>query len=898
MIQALTGSLLVLAAGEPAATAQTAQTPGPIVTARARARIDSTLRAFVESGRLVGVSALVYQGGAEAYFNAFGMADREGGRPMTRDAIVQIFSMTKPVTGVALMTLYEQGKFRLDDPVARYIPELASLRVYAGADSSGGPILVEPQRAVTIRDLTRHTAGFATGPDNPGVGPLLAAADPMNRSNTLTQMAERLGKVPLWFEPGSRWAYGLSVDVQALLVERLSGQPFERYVREHVLDPLGMRQTRYVVPPGDRQRLAPLYNRQSDGTFVRAPDSLALAFNTRRWPLTPGGWGLTSTLDDYMRFARMLVNGGELDGVRVLRPETVRLMATNHLADSVTDRSWLPSKGQVGFGIDFAVRTRPPASPDENNGVVGEFFWDGAASTLFWVDPVNQLTAVLFTQMLPFDQVRLHKSFRDAVYGPIAAHGALGAFEGETDIGTVRHPGTTAYDSALQQYEISGSGQNMWADHDDFHFVWKRMSGDFILSTRARFIGAGVEEHRKIGWSIRASLEPNAPHVTAALHGSGLMSLQARRTPGAITEDFTSPDSMTDMLQLERRGDTYVMRTARFGDTLVTRELTGVSLPDTVYVGLFVCSHNDSVTEHAVFSNVRIIVPAPEDFQPYRDFIGSSLEILDVESGNRTIIHRYHGSFQAPNWTPDGRALIYAQEGRLLRFDLASRTADTLDTGFAIRNNNDHVLSFDGRMLGISHHSAEDDGASIVYTLPATGGTPRRVTARGPSYLHGWSPDGNWLVYTGQRDGQFDIYKVPVDGGDEIRLTDAPALDDGPEFSPDGRWIYFNSARTGRMQIWRMRPDGTSQEQITDDGFNNWFPHLSPDGRWVVYLAFPPTVPASDHPFYQHVLLRLMPAEGGPARVIAYVYGGQGTINVPSWSPDGKQLAFVSNTGM
>lgn len=391
-----------------------------VVDGTARARIDSTLRAFVQSGTVAGVSALIFEQGDEVYFNAFGMADREAGLRMRRDAIVQIFSMTKPITGVALMTLYEQGRFQLDDPVAKYIPELANVRVYTGRDSSGTPILTSPHRAMTIRDLTRHTAGFATGGDNPGVGPLYSAADPLARTNTLTQMAERLGTVPLWFHPGERWAYGPSVDVQALLVERLSGQPFDRYVDEHILAPLHMRETRYFVPEGDRARFAALYQRSDSGALTRVLDLSARAFNTHHWALTPGSYGFTSTLDDYMRFARMLVNGGELDGARILRPETVRLMATNQLSDSVTERSWLPSKGQVGFGIDVAVRVRPPASATENTGVVGEFFWDGAASTLFWVDPVNHLTAVLFVQLVPFDGVHLHKSFRDAVYGPYA----------------------------------------------------------------------------------------------------------------------------------------------------------------------------------------------------------------------------------------------------------------------------------------------------------------------------------------------------------------------------------------------------------------------------------------------------------------------------------------------
>jgi hypothetical protein len=481
----------------------------------------------------------------------------------------------------------------------------------------------------------------------------------------------------------------------------------------------------------------------------------------------------------------------------------------------------------------------------------------------------------------------------------LGAQASVGIFAAHTDVGRAR--GSASYDPRQQTYQIAGSGQNMWDTRDDFHFVWKRISGNFILSTRARFIDRGVEEHRKIGWTIRPSLDTNGAHVTAALHGDGLMSLQFRRQPGGTTEEAKSADSLPDadaVIQLERRDGAYLMSVARFGDTLVTQQLTDVSLPDTVYVGLFVCAHNDTVMERATFSNVRITTPARRDFVPYSDYIGSNLEILDVATGNATIVHSYRGSFQAPNWTHDGKALIYAQEGRLYRFDLASRRAAAINTGFATRNNNDHVLSFDGRMLGISHHAVEDSGASIVYTLPATGGTPTRVTAKGPSYLHGWSPDGRWLTYTGERNDSLDVYKIPAGGGEEIRLTTTPGLDDGPEYTPDGAYIYFNSSRSGRMQIWRMRPDGSGQEQVTNDGFNNWFPHFSPDGKWIVYLAFPPDVAPDDHPFYKHVLLRLMPAAGGPARVVAYLYGGQGTINVPSWAPDGKRLAFVSNSGV
>jgi Tol biopolymer transport system component len=293
---------------------------------------------------------------------------------------------------------------------------------------------------------------------------------------------------------------------------------------------------------------------------------------------------------------------------------------------------------------------------------------------------------------------------------------------------------------------------------------------------------------------------------------------------------------------------------------------------------------------------VRITVPAPSDFVPYRDYIGSNLEVLDLESGRREIVYQVADSLQAPNWTADGAALIYNRNGRLFRFDLATRTPTEINTGAATRNNNDHVLSFDGKLMGISHHAAEDDGRSNIFVMPAEGGEPRRITQRGPSYFHGFSPDGRELVYAGDRDGAIDVYRISIDGGEEQRLTDADGVDDGPEFTPDGQWIYFNSARSGRMQIWRMTAAGNDQQQVSEDDYNNWFPHISPDGKWIAYVAFPPDIDADAHPFYKQVTLRLMPVGGGPSRVIAYLYGGQGTINVPSWSPDGKRLAFVSNT--
>ena len=474
----------------------------------------------------------------------------------------------------------------------------------------------------------------------------------------------------------------------------------------------------------------------------------------------------------------------------------------------------------------------------------------------------------------------------------------LGVFDGQRDVGPVLKPGRAVYDAAKQEYPVTGSGANMWLDRDEFHFVWKRMKGDFILTARARFVGKGVEAHRKMGWIIRAGDEANAPHVNASVHGDGLTSLQFRRAPGGPTEEIKSALQGADVIQLERQGETYRMSVARFGEPFVTEQTTNAALGDDVIVGLYVCSHNKDVEETAIFSNVRVTVPANAKFVPYRDYIGSDLEILDVESGQRRIIYHTPDSMQAPNWTRDGRALIFNRNGRLYRYDLAANAPVLLNTDFAVHNNNDHVLSFDGKMIGISHHSESDGNKSIVYTLPVAGGKPRRVTAQGHSYLHGWSPDGKYLIYTAERNGDFDIYKIPAAGGEEVNLTRTKGLDDGSEFSPDGKFIYFNSTRGGSMQLWRMKPDGSSQEQVTNDEYNNWFPHISPDGRWIVFLSFGKDVAPDDHPFYKRVYLRLMPISGGKPRVIAYVYGGQGTINVPSWSPDGKRIAFVSNSDL
>jgi Tol biopolymer transport system component len=290
-------------------------------------------------------------------------------------------------------------------------------------------------------------------------------------------------------------------------------------------------------------------------------------------------------------------------------------------------------------------------------------------------------------------------------------------------------------------------------------------------------------------------------------------------------------------------------------------------------------------------------IPAAEGVDGYKNPSASRLEILDVETGLRKVIYSTTNHIEAPNWSRDGKFLIYNSEGKLYKLDLATSNLTLINTGKAINNNNDHGISFNGKKLAISNHTEENGkNNSIIYTVPLAGGKAKRITKQGPSYWHGWSPNGKYLVYCAERNGQYDVYQISSRGGTEIQLTNNSGLDDGPEYSPDGKYIYFNSTRSGLMQIWKMKPDGSEQEQVTNDSYNNWFAHPSPDGKSLIYISYPPEVPANSHPHNQHVMLRILPVNGKEPKVVAHIYGGQGTFNVPAWSPDSKKVAFVSYT--
>lgn len=465
------------------------------------------------------------------------------------------------------------------------------------------------------------------------------------------------------------------------------------------------------------------------------------------------------------------------------------------------------------------------------------------------------------------------------------------------NVGNPTLKGSFDYHSENQVFTLKGSGYNIWFERDEFFFLSKPVEGDVIFSASLAFDGAGVDPHRKMGLMLRESTADDAPYVDVAVHGDGLTSLQFRRQKGGTTEELVADVKAPGFVQLERRGNTFILRVSK--DHAPLREVAVVEVPLERYLlgGMFVSAHNPEVLEQARFWNVRFDVPAGAAGGENAPASPSRLEILEVETGHRQVLWATEKHIEAPNWSRDGKFLLYNSDGKLFRLGLKSKTPVEIHTGFADANNNDHGISFDGKMLAISHHTVENENRhSIIYTVPVTGGTPRRITEKGPSYWHGWSPDDKWLTYCAERNGEYDVYKIPAAGGEEIRLTQTPGLDDGPEYSPDGKYIYFNSVRSGNMQIWRMQPDGSNPEQVTFDGYNNWFAHPSPDGRWLIYISYLPEVPPGSHPRNQRVMLRLQSVETGEVKALAFLYGGQGTLNVPSWSPDSRKVAFVSYT--
>lgn len=385
-------------------------------------------------------------------------------------------------------------------------------------------------------------------------------------------------------------------------------------------------------------------------------------------------------------------------------------------------------------------------------------------------------------------------------------------------------------------------------------------------------------------------MENANPHISLLVKNRKL-TLQTRDRNSQDAPSVTlSNQDFPVTIRLERRGTNITAYYAPYGQPMqVIRE---VSRPQ--------MQVNDVKISGKYVTNIRFTQPAsdPEDGVD-KNKVVSRLEVLDIETGLREVVYEEQRHFEAPNWSPDGNFFVINSKGLLYRLPIDSNRLIQIDTDFADQINNDHGISPDGTRLVISHASEElTPSSSIISTLPIEGGKLTQITPNSPSYWHGWSPDGQTLAYTARREENFDIYTILADGStSENRLTIAEGLDDGPDYTPDGQYIYFNSERSGSMEIWRMKNDGNEQEQITDDRYNNWFPHPSPDGKWIIFLSYEPEIPPGSHPANKKVMLRILPADGkGTPKVLAYLFGGQGTINVPSWSPDSKKVAFVSYT--
>jgi TolB protein len=486
--------------------------------------------------------------------------------------------------------------------------------------------------------------------------------------------------------------------------------------------------------------------------------------------------------------------------------------------------------------------------------------------------------------------------------GSLLAQEPAGIFDGHGDVGETPKPGSVEYNSSTGEYRVTGGGANIWSKTDAFQYAWKRLSGDATVTADVKFLGAGKEEHRKAVLMFRQDLEAGAAYADIALHGDGLTSLQFRPAAGAETEEVKAKANAPRRIRIERRGNQFTMYVGNPGEELKEAGTAKVALSDPVYVGIGVCSHDLDVIETAVFSNVKIEVGGAGQADARTQKRRSKISILDLKSKSIRVIYAADQVFEAPNWSPDGKYLLANSRGSLFRIPLDEGAAEPrkMDLGTLSHCNNDHGISRDGKWLALSASSGAPE--SQVFLAPIDGLNPRLMTPKYPSYFHGWSPDGRWLAFVGQRDGNFNLFRVAATGGEEERLTSRRAYDDGPDYSPDGKWIYFNSDRSGSWDIWRMPADGAGAddakaERVTQDEFEDWFPHPSPNGKWLVFLSFPHGT--KGHDAETDVQLRMMALPGAklkPAKiqVLAKIFGGQGTVNVNSWSPDSKKFAFVT----
>ncbi len=479
------------------------------------------------------------------------------------------------------------------------------------------------------------------------------------------------------------------------------------------------------------------------------------------------------------------------------------------------------------------------------------------------------------------------------VHAGAQAPDSLGIFEGQSDVGSVTPPGRLAYDKTSRAYTIDSAGANLWMAEDDFHFAWKKLSGDVSLTADIQFprTPAGASPHRKALLMFRQALDADAMYADAAIHGNGETALQYRRNKGDTTQDIEFNSGAPKTLRLEKRGDTITLFISRHGEPL---HQAGASIKlhfdEPFYAGLGVCSHNKDAVERAAFANVELKAlgpAAPDKVAQY-----SSLQTIAVDPNARvaSVVLTQQGRIEAPNWTRDGKSLVFTRDGKLWVIPVEGGDAKPIDMGDVGGCTGSHGLSPDGKWLAMTCIKGLQPGAHI-YIVPLTGGAPRMVTANPNSWFHSWSPDGKTIAFTRPNQGALNVYILSLDREQETALTTGTGVSDDPDYAPDGKYIYFNSDRSGTMEIWRMGPDGSQPEQVTSDGQNSWTPHPSPDGKSILMLSYGKGV--SGHPANKDVTLRILNTSDGKIRDLVQIVGGNGSDNVPNWAPDGKHFAFV-----
>jgi TolB protein len=474
----------------------------------------------------------------------------------------------------------------------------------------------------------------------------------------------------------------------------------------------------------------------------------------------------------------------------------------------------------------------------------------------------------------------------------------VGIFQGQTDVGSVSPPGTAAYDSHIDAYALTSAGANTWYHVDGFHYLWKRVSGDWTLTADIAFPPAAYSHepnpHRKGILMFRQTLDAGAAYAALSVHGSGMPALQYRRERGANTEDIELNINLPKTIRIEKRGDMFTVFLSASGEPLhQIGASTRLHLKSPFYVGLGALSHDVDTTDHVQFSRVTLQRPAAAKNTP--PILYSTLQTIQIEDQYRraTVIRSVPTVMQSVNWLPDGKSLYVHEDGHLERIDYldppAGAPPQPITVGTLVDCSGNYGLSPDGRWLAVSCADTPR-GELQVYVLPPAGGNAARRLSHGAqsSFFHAWSPDSRIVAFTRGSASKADIFTIPAAGGEESRLTH-DAINDGPDFSPDGQFIYFDSSRSGSTQIWRMHPDGSQPEQITDENGQNSSPHISPDGKNLAFLSQPgnPGSRVGD------AALKIMAFSDGLIRTLADFQGDRGSFAMYSWG-DVNHLAFVS----